>query len=242
MSGIPKSFSVVENEQKRKGHPQAMCGPAHTVMAGWGEGHFEMKFPRRSFGSLPSPPPRPGHYCTYSLYCLLHETAVLTRSRPGSYELRSAPWYAYMHVHVHVLCMHAYVPVVLHTVVRRSLAMEGRRVKKRSAPPRFSFRVSVGPPIPPFIRQYVSQPCMHARIASFTSMVSALRNSGQILVFLFWNPWRARGRAVLNLYYAHFYSLSLKPDAYCRKHPLESGKFGYRKSSTAPPHASRAVM
>lgn len=176
-----------------------------------------MKFPRRSFGSLPSPLlGRPLLYV--SLYCLLHETAVPTRSRPGSYELRSAPWYAYMHVvHVLYVCMHT-CQSYRDAAVRRSLAMEGHRVKKRSAPPRFSFRVSVGPPIPPSsVNMSASHACTH-RIVHIHGLGATKFGSDPRLPFL---ESVARAGPRGTVYYAHFFkvssSLSLKPDVYARR-------------------------
>ena len=123
-----------------------------------------MKFPKeivRFSSSSPLLPSLLGRPLLHP-YISPHETAIVSRSRPGCYELRSAPWYAYMHACMKYVCIRASRTVY---AVVSDVSMEDGLRKDR-----FSFRVKCGTaPIPLHPSMSFSHSCMHARAQSSCS-------------------------------------------------------------------------
>ena len=164
MSAIQKSFSV-ENEQKRKGHHPQAHGHAHCTHGNGGANgevnSFRDEISQGDRSVLFNSPPLLGRPLLHP-YISLHETAIVSRSRPGCYELRSAPWYAYMHACMKYVCIRASRTVY---AVVSDVSMEDGLRKDR-----FSFRVKCGTaPIPLHPSMSFSHSCMHARAQSSCS-------------------------------------------------------------------------
>jgi len=165
-----------------------------------------MKFPKeivRFSSSSPLLPSLLGRPLLHP-YISPHETAIVSRSRPGCYELRSAPWYAYMHACMKYVCIRAsrtVYAVVSDVSMEDGLRKDQRHLASLS-------ESSVGPRQSHFIRQChsVIHACMHALAQSSCSPwsrryeIRCVVCECEILVFLFWNPWRARPRAVRALF------------------------------------------